>query len=95
MHIHEISIIGNTLQMNRMIDSREEVESYLVTSLVGDTVGLTRVLGHQSVHVVDDISSDGSREHSGQGHGAGVGTIDGVHIDSRTAHLYNKLGFYL
>ncbi len=58
-----------------------------MTSLVGDTVRLTRVLGHQGMDVVDDISSDRGREDSGQGHSTSVSTVDGVHIDSRTTHL--------
>lgn len=52
----------------------------LLAGLVEDGVGLSSVLGHVRVHEVDDVLSDGGRENSGQGQGAGslvVVSVDG------------------
>ena len=47
--------------------------TYLHTSTVGGTVSLARVLAHQVVNVVVYVSSDGGREHLGEGDGAAHG----------------------
>ena len=62
---------------------------YLHASIGVDGVSLTLVLGHQGVHVVNHIGTDGGSEHSGQSNSASH-TISGLNIENRnngTTHL--------
>jgi hypothetical protein len=56
----------------------------LVTSLLGDGISLTLVLGHVGVNKVDNIGTDRSLEHSRKSQ-SGTGAIVGVDVDNRSS----------
>ena len=50
----------------------------LLSSLVEDGVSLSSVLGHVGVDEMNDVLSDGGREHGGEGQGTGGLVVVGV-----------------
>jgi hypothetical protein len=61
-----------------------------VTGDVVHGVGLALVLGHEGVHVVDHIVSDGGSHHGREGglRGGGIRVADIEYRDKRAAHFY-------
>jgi hypothetical protein len=62
---------------------------YLHAGELADGVSLALVLGHQGVHVVDHIGTDGGSEHRRKGDSAGhaIGGINLEDRNNRTTHL--------
>jgi hypothetical protein len=54
-----------------------------MTSLLGDSISLTLVLGHVGVDKVDNVRTNGGLEDSGEGQ-SGTGAIGGVNVDNRS-----------
>mmetsp|Transcript_2620 Transcript_2620/g.4773 ORF Transcript_2620/g.4773 Transcript_2620/m.4773 type:complete len:274 (+) Transcript_2620:357-1178(+) len=70
---------GHTGDTGHSTSSSPRLGRGLHTSLLGDGVGLTRVLGHQVVNVVHDVGTDGGSHHGRQvGLGNHVTRVGGI-----------------
>ena len=91
-HVTEGSLTGtvgtttrDTGNTGNSTTSSPRLSRGLVTSLLADGVWLALVLGHTSVHLLDDIRSDGAQENRGDGGGGTTGlAIFADDTDGRT-----------
>jgi hypothetical protein len=82
------STTGHTGNTRHSATSAPRLGRGLVTRLEGHGVGLSGVLGHQRVDVVDHIGADGGSEDCGESHCAnrGISVLGVINRHNRTAH---------
>ena len=68
---------------------------YLHAGSGGDSVRLALVLGHQGVHVVNHIRTDGGSEHGGESDGGShlVSRLNVENRNNRTTHLLQRTSY--